>query len=373
MNGGDNDRRNRFEAPTEDAAPEQPATGLTRRQALTGASTALVAIPAAGLLTGLGMANSPAVAATGHGSGHGGDYTSGHASGHDALGLSAHGVHGAGAPVSAPPNALDALLYPSPPKPYKPGRRQEFVLAAEDTDIEIAKGVTFPGWTFNGTAPGPVIRVTEGDILHVKFLNGSKHPHTIHFHGVHPARMDGVFEVVDPGKEFEYEFEARPAGVHPYHCHVPPLPQHIQRGLYGTLIIDPKEGRKPAQELVMVMNGFDTDKDGTNNFYTVNGIAFFYAKYPIKVKRSQTVRIYLVNMTEFDPLNSFHLHGEFFRYQESGHRDNAWRNTDTVALIQGERGVIEIDFTHPGKYMFHAHQSEFIELGWTGFFDVSDD
>jgi FtsP/CotA-like multicopper oxidase with cupredoxin domain len=121
-----------------------------------------------------------------------------------------------------------------------------------------------------------------------------------------------------------------------------------------------------------VMNGFDTDGDGGNNFYTVNGKAFYYAKYPIRVRRSETVRIYLANLTEFDLLNSLHLHGEFFRYYRTGSTDQ-FEYTDTVMQCQGERGIIEIDFTHCGRFMFHAHQSEFAELGWMGFFDVLDD
>jgi FtsP/CotA-like multicopper oxidase with cupredoxin domain len=154
-----------------------------------------------------------------------------------------------------------------------------------------------------------------------------------------------------------------------YHCHSTPLKKHIHKGLYGAFIIDPPTPRSPAQELVMVMNGYDTDGDGENNFYTVNGLAFYYAKYPIKVSRRRTVRIYLVNLTEFDLINSFHLHGEFFRLYRTGSTDQ-FEYTDTVMLCQGERCVIEIDFHNPGKFMFHAHQSEFTELGWMGFFDV---
>ena len=93
----------------------------------------------------------------------------------------------------------------------------------------------------------------------------------------------------------------------------------------------------------MVMNGFDTDGDGANNVYGVNGPAFYYAKYPIRVSRSQTVRIYLANLTEFDLINSFHLHGEFFRYYPTGSSDQ-FEYTDTVMLCQGQRGIIEIDF-----------------------------
>jgi FtsP/CotA-like multicopper oxidase with cupredoxin domain len=181
--------------------------------------------------------------------------------------------------------------------------------------------------------------------------------------------MDGVFEVVDPGDTYTYEFPARPYGMQLYHCHSTPLKKHIHKGLYGAFIIDPPDPRPPAQELVMVLNGFDTDGDGENNFYSVNGLAFYYAKYPIVVSRERLVRIYLANLTEFDLVNSFHLHGDFFRLYRTGSTDQ-FEYTDTVMLCQGERCMIEIEFHNAGKFMFHAHQSEFTELGWMGFFDV---
>jgi manganese oxidase len=274
-------------------------------------------------------------------------------------------------PAPGGPHDLDALLYPPRALPHQPGRVREYKLVASDRDLEVAPGVTFPAWTYNGTAPGPVIRATEDDLLRVKFLNAGSHPHTIHFHGIHPGDMDGVFEVVTPGNSFTYEFPARPYGMHLYHCHATPLKKHIHKGLYGAFIIDPPEPRPPAQELVMVMNGFDTDGDGENNLYTVNGIAFYYAKYPIRVRRSEIVRIYLANLTEFDLINSLHLHGDFFRYYPTGSSDH-FEFTDTVMLCQGERGIIEIEFANTGRFMFHAHQSEFAELGWMGFFDVVD-
>ena len=273
------------------------------------------------------------------------------------------------APAVGGPNDLDHLLYAPPAAPYRPGRVSEHSLTATDVDLEVAPGVFFPAWVYNGTAPGPVIRATEGDLLRVRFVNAGTHPHTIHFHGIHPSNMDGVFQIVEPGGNFTYEFEAQPAGMHLYHCHATPLKKHIHKGLYGAFIIDPKEPRPPARELVMVMNGFDTDGDGENNFYTVNGRSFYYARYPIQVKRSELVRIYLANLTEFDLINSFHLHADFFRYQPTGTGEH-WEYTDTVMQCQGQRGVIEVQFAMPGLHMFHAHQSEFAELGWMGFFDV---
>ena len=149
--------------------------------------------------------------------------------------------------------------------------------------------------------------------------------------------MDGVFEIVAPGEDFAYEFPARPAGFHLYHCHATPLKKHIHKGLYGAFIIDPAEPREPARELVLVMNGYDTDGDGENNFYTVNGRTFYYARYPIRVRRGELVRVYLANLTEFDLINSFHLHADFFRYQPTGTGEH-WEYTDTVMQCQGQRG-----------------------------------
>jgi FtsP/CotA-like multicopper oxidase with cupredoxin domain len=293
----------------------------------------------------------------------------GHDHAHAALGHAA--MIGPEAPSIERSAAVDALLTPPPALPHRPGRVREYELVARDVDLEVAQGVTYPAWTYNGTAPGPVIRATEDDLLRVHFVNGGGHPHTIHFHGIHPANMDGVFEIVQPGGSLTYEFPARPWGMHLYHCHATPLKKHIHKGLYGAFIIDPPKPRKPAQELVMVMNAFDTDGDGENNFYAVNGPAFYYARHPIRVSRSQTVRIYLANLTEFDLINSFHLHGDFFRYYHTG-RDELVEYTDTVVLAQGERGILEIDFANTGHFMFHAHQSEFAELGWMGFFEVVD-
>jgi len=291
--------------------------------------------------------------------------------GHEHADLGHAAMVGHQVPAPGGPHDLDELLLPPPALPYKPGRVREYDLVALDKTIEVAKGVEFSAWTYNGTVPGPIIRATEDDLLRVRLRNAGSHPHTIHFHGIHPANMDGVFEIVEPGGEFTYEFPARPAGFHPYHCHATPLKKHIHKGLYGAFIIDPKKPRKPAQELVMVMNGYDTDGDGENNFYTVNGKAFYYAKYPIRVSKSKTVRIYLANLTEFDLVNSLHLHGEFFRYYPTGTGDQ-FEFTDTVVQTQGQRGIIEIDFANKGLFMFHAHQSEFAELGWMGFFNVED-
>jgi FtsP/CotA-like multicopper oxidase with cupredoxin domain len=251
---------------------------------------------------------------------------------------------------------------------------REFTIIAEDDKIqEISPGVFYNVWTFNGTVPGPTIRATEGDLVRIHFINNGSKSHTMHFHGIHPAAMDGVFETVGSGGgQFTYEFEAGPVGVHPYHCHVMPLEEHIVHGLYGVYIVDPKEGRPSADEMVMVLNGFDTDFDTENNFYAANTIPFYYQHHPIQINTNELIRIYVVNMVEFDPINNFHLHGNLYNYYPTGTSTIPSTYTDMITLSQTERGIMEFKYDYPGKYLFHAHKVEFSEKGWIGIFLVDN-
>ena len=273
---------------------------------------------------------------------------------------------------------------------------REYNIAAVDKEIEIAPGIFFPAWTYNSRVPGPSLRCVEGDRIRLRFINAGSHPHTIHFHGIHSASMDGVpgvgAGVINPGEETIYEFDAFPFGCHLYHCHANPLKRHIHKGLYGAFVIDPDPTRHQGEdeqlarqrnhlypevedynEMVMVMNGFDTNFDGDNEVYAANTIAFAYMNEPIKIKRDQLQRLYLVNITEFDPINSFHVHANFFDYYDHGTTfQPTLKTVDTIMQCQAQRGILEFSFKdfELGRYMFHAHQSEFAELGWMGFFEV---
>ena len=251
--------------------------------------------------------------------------------------------------------------------------REYTIVADDDRIMEISPGVFYNVWTYNGTVPGPTIRATEGDVVRIKFVNNGSKDHTMHFHGIHPAGMDGVFEIVGGGGgTFTYEFEAAPAGVHPYHCHVMPLEEHIIHGLYGAFIVDPKEPRPEADEMVMVLNGFDTDFDSENNFYAANTVPFYYQHHPIEIETGELVRIYVLNMVEFDPINNFHLHGNLYDYYPTGTYRVPSQYTDMITLSQTERGIMEFTYDYPGMYLFHAHKVEFSEKGWSGVFLVRD-
>ena len=278
------------------------------------------------------------------------------------------------------------------------GTLREYNIVAVDREIEIAPGVFFPAWTYNGRVPGPTLRCVEGDRIRITFVNAGTHPHTIHFHGIHSATMDGVPNIgagnIGPGESTVYEFDAAPFGCHLYHCHALPLKRHVHKGLYGAFIVDPDPNKytgdareaaktrnhqyaenKGVNEMVMVMNGFDTDFDGDNEVYAVNTVAFAYMNQPIKIRHDQLQRIYLINITEFDPINSLHIHANFFDYYDHGTTlEPTLKTIDTVMQCQAQRGIVEFSYKdfERNRYMFHAHQSEFAELGWMGFFEVVD-
>ena len=321
--------------------------------------------------------------------------------------------------------------------------RQFTLIVEENQKIPVTyEGHILDAWTFNGTIPGPTIRVTEGDLVRIRVINSNENsnPHSLHTHSVHYAKNDGVSMggypggAISPGRSYTYEFIAQPYGVYPYHCHVDPIADHINRGLYGMMIIDPLEPRPQMTEMAMLLNGYDMDLDlegptkippaalfqnvedsnmtegmtdnetsaeanmtlvssdiesadeqddsgddgssdedsgdRVNDIYTVNGKAFDYMMNPIVLQTGKPYRIYLVNMLEFDLVNSFHLHGAMFNYYTAGTDETPDYNTDIVTLSQGDRGIMEFTYAYPGTYMFHAHQTEFTDLGWMGLFDV---
>jgi FtsP/CotA-like multicopper oxidase with cupredoxin domain len=310
--------------------------------------------------------------------------------------------------------------------------REFTIIVRENQQIPISdEGHFLDAWTFNGTVPGPTIRMTEGDLVRITVINdkNNEHAHTMHMHSIHKSEMDGVqSNAIMPGDSFTYEFIAQPFGVYPYHCHIDPIADHINRGLYGALIIDPKTPRPQMPEMVMMLNGYDLDYDqegmttirppenGTSNtttttavvpisgssdddddddaaapsleekegeeeeeerdneIYTANGKAFDYMNHPVQLKVGQKYRIYVVNMLEFDLVNSFHMHGAMFDYYPAGTSMTPQEDSslhDVLVLGQGDRGIMEIEYKYPGKYMFHAHVTEFTDLGWMGFFNVA--
>lgn len=275
--------------------------------------------------------------------------------------------HGIAPPAQAGPLSLDGLTRP----PASPGSRKpevrEFGLDVMDQTVQVALNQGFAAWTFGGSVPGPVLRATEGDEILIRLRNRSAEPHNLHFHGRHELASDG-WEPVPPGGETSYRFTAGPFGVHPYHCDMTPSADHVANGLYGMLIVDPPGGRPPAVEICLLLSGFDLDGDAKSELFAWNGLAGFYAKYPIKVPAGDLVRVYLVNLVGDEPVASFHLHAETFDLYRSGTGLVPGERTDIVTLGPAERAILEFRLPTRGRYMFHPHQRRLAENGAMGWF-----
>jgi manganese oxidase len=246
---------------------------------------------------------------------------------------------------------------------------REFQITAESTTLQLNAATSYVAWDYNGRVPGPTLRATEGDRVRILFSNKGGHAHTMHFHGIHPAAVDGI-KPVHNNTAAIYEFDATPYGVHLYHCHISPVTRHISKGLHGMFIIDPRGGRPPADEIVLVMAGYDLKDKQHNDLYAFNAIPDYYTANPLPIYQNQLVRLYLLNAIEFDPAVTFHLHANFFQVYPTGMTLTPSHSSDVITMGTAERHILEFAYPYPGKYMFHPHQDTIAEAGCMGLFDV---
>jgi plastocyanin len=235
--------------------------------------------------------------------------------------------------------------------------KKEFTIIAEDADVEIAPGKVVRTWTFNGTVPGPTLRFTEGDDVTIHFINKTPLAHTMHFHGNHDDKNDGVLPQVLPGQNYTYHFIAEPAGALMYHCHAYPTSLHIRMGMYGAMIVDSKEPMEPAKEYALVLSEFDPDNQDNfvAKYYPVNGYTDQYmGDNALQVKQNQLVRLYVINIGTTIPY-SFHLHSTIFKTYPSGLPSNEPLDAQTVEIGPGNAAIIEARWKWPGTYLFHSH------------------
>jgi FtsP/CotA-like multicopper oxidase with cupredoxin domain len=248
---------------------------------------------------------------------------------------------------------------------------KEFELTTKVVRWPILDGVYVNAFTYNGTVPGPMIRVTEGDRVRIVVKNGLPEPTTIHWHGVEvPNAMDGVPGVtqdpIESGGTFTYEFTAKPAGTFMYHSHYEGDVQ-VSAGLYAPFIIEPNtpEADPPdVDEVLMIsewlMRGGQTfaamPMSGMEpNYFTINGKSF-PSTPTVTVKKGQRVRLRFIGIGQF--IHPMHLHGMPFRIVATdGHAvpESAQLTKDTVSVAPGERYDIEFIATETGSWMLHCH------------------
>jgi FtsP/CotA-like multicopper oxidase with cupredoxin domain len=246
-----------------------------------------------------------------------------------------------------------------------------FELTARAVKWILTDGVEATAFTYNGTVPGPMIRVTEGDQVRVIVKNELPAPTTIHWHGVEvPNAMDGVpgmtQDPIQPGETFTYEFTAKPAGTFMYHSHYEGDIQ-VGAGLYAPFIIDPKEpaANPPTVDKILMISEWLV-RDGVTyaampmagmepNYFTLNGKSFPSTE-TITVKKGDRVRIRFIGIGQF--IHPMHLHGFPFKIVATdGHPvpEAAQLTKDTISVAPGERYDIEFVAAEPGQWILHCH------------------
>jgi len=245
---------------------------------------------------------------------------------------------------------------------------KHFYLWIEEKESEILKGVKVPTWTFNGTLPGPEIRVKEGDKVAVHFRNTGSQPHSIHFHGQLglSQQMDGVpatSATVNPGKEFAYEFVAESTGTMMYHCHVATY-HHVDMGMYGAMIVEPKDEKKDwAKEYTIIlddwavgdMDPFTNVTSRRYNYFTANGKAF-PETVPVEGKVGEKVKIRFINMGYRSFSIHSHGYGGWITNLDGFPVPQPYQR-DVFTVAPGERTDVVITMRE-GIYPWHDHQLE---------------
>jgi len=240
----------------------------------------------------------------------------------------------------------------------------QVTMHAKETTVKIDnKGTEYPAWTFDGTIPGPLVRVTEGDTVEFTLINDkeNKNSHAMDFHA---AQVDvlGEFAPIKPGETKKWSFKANYPGIFMYHCGAMPMQQHIARGMYGAIIVDPKGGYskafpKPDREYVLVQSQYfpnaDDDKgmlvnEGWTNAL-INGKIFHYdpvhdpnATQVLEAKPGERVRIYFVNANINMPVAFHPIAGIWDRVYINGNPKNALYGVQTYNVAVAEADAFDI-------------------------------
>jgi nitrite reductase (NO-forming) len=257
------------------------------------------------------------------------------------------------------------------------GNTVDITLTAEPATIAIADGVTYNAWTFNGTVPGPVIRVHQGDTVHFTLINKDTMGHSIDFHAAQ-VPWDKDYQPVAPGQSESFDWVAEEPGVFMYHCGTGPMIEHIANGMYGMVIVDPATPRAAAQEYALEEGEWYASPDDMTDmmanhprYVVFNGYANKYKEEPLTAKPGQLIRLYVVNAGPNRWL-SFHVVGALFTTVEaSGNPLNQLHEVQSYTLGPGDGAVFELTIPNAGTYPFVNHSMADMMLGAVGLIKVS--
>jgi nitrite reductase (NO-forming) len=291
-------------------------------------------------------------------------------------------------------------------RPLDPSEVKEIHLDTTHKIIELAPGVKFAAWTFGDQVPGPVIRARVGDRIKFSMTNRSDEPvpgvrltsapmmHSIDFHSAMVAPND-KYRSIPPGQTISFEFTPNYPGVFMYHCGTPMVLEHIASGMYGMMIVEPREGypTKVDREYAIVQSEFYTKRDPQNRTadgvplyvldtervrskaptYTVfNGRYNRFVDEPLPAKAGERVRLFVMNVGPSNT-SSFHVVGTILdRVWVEGNPDNQFRGMQTVLLGSSSGAIVEFTIPEAGEYVMVDHHFANASQGAVGMIAASD-
>lgn len=291
------------------------------------------------------------------------------------------------APANADALAMRHAAYPATLPAASAGPVAHVHLGIADRIVSIAPGIRYRAWTFGSTAPGPVIHVRQGQKVDVTLTNKAMMAHSIDFHAAQVApNVD--FADIAPGGSKTFSFVASVPGVFMYHCGTAPAFEHIANGMYGAIIVEPKNMPPVQHQYVLVSSEWYLNAPGTGaaasldvtkaeqmtpDWVTFNGYSAQYKTHPLTSMPGQTVRFWVVDAGP--SLNTeFHVVGTILR--------RAWINADLVDAPQhdiqtavvpaGGGGVFDVTIPRAGIYPFVSHSFASVMLGEVGLLNVGN-
>jgi nitrite reductase (NO-forming) len=303
-----------------------------------------------------------------------------------ATALSAGGLYASEEPVKAGAKVIDpgvqgeeiAVLTQAPavPPPIKRKHATKVVVNLEVREVtkRLADGVEYVFWTFGGDVPGSFIRIREGDQVefHLNNHQDSKMPHNIDLHAVTGPGGGAASSFTAPGHTSQFSFKALNPGLYVYHCATAPVGMHVGNGMYGLILVEPKEGLPPVDREYYVMQGdfytvgkygeeglqyFDMNKaiDERPTYVLFNGaVGALVGDKAITAKSGETVRLYVGNGGP-NLTSSFHVIGEIFDtvYLEGGTQKS--HNVQTTMIPSGGSAIVDFKVEVPGTYILVDH------------------
>jgi nitrite reductase (NO-forming) len=261
-------------------------------------------------------------------------------------------------------------------------------MTLKDMTVEIAPGVKYNTWAFDGHgAPGPIVHVRQGQTVEMTLKNGGSIPHSIDFHAARIA-PNIAFRDVNPGDSFSFRFKAGDPGVFMYHCGTKPVLAHIANGMYGAIVVDPaKPLPKADNAYVLVASEWYMNSDGLGepaslsmdkarsmapDWTTFNGYANQYVTHPLAAEPGDTTRFYVVAAgPTLD--TDFHVVGTIFnRAWVNGDMTHFQRGVQTVGVPAGGGAVFDVKIDDEGLYPFVSHAFAHVDLGQVGLLKVGN-